>query len=160
MAQERPNRLVEWYLAAREWAPTVPQRAREWGETVRAEPALIWQTPAVRYSAWAAGVILALTLATLLPDWIAPPPPADARPESREADFHVMCSDAACGHHFMITRKKSFDSFPLECPKCEQRTGVHARQCWSDACAGRWIAPIDVERSLRCPVCGREVGRR
>ncbi len=158
MAQEKPNRMVEWYLAAKEWAPTVPERAREWAETVRAEPSLLWQTPVIRYSTYTLSIILALAAVTFLRDWIAPPPPADAQPESRVADFHVICSEGACAYHFVISRKKSFDSFPVECPKCRQRTGVHARQCWSTECAGRWVAPVDIEGSSRCPLCGRELG--
>ena len=47
MAQEKPNRLTEWYLALREHAPTLRQGFGDWLEAVRAEPVLLWQTPAV-----------------------------------------------------------------------------------------------------------------
>ena len=41
MAQEDPNKLVEWLLAFREHAPVVRRRFLDWLEVVREEPVLL-----------------------------------------------------------------------------------------------------------------------
>jgi len=157
MAQESPNRLVEWYLALREWAPTVPRRLREWRDAVRAEPALIWETLTVRYSVYGLAGLTLIMIASSLSGWIAPPAPAGVRGPSNEADFHVICNDPKCGEHFLITRKKNFDDFPVQCPKCKQQTGYAARRCTSTTCGGKWVVPVIRDGVRYCPRCNERL---
>ena len=155
MAQEKANRLVEWYLALKEWAPTVPARFHQWREAVRAEPSLIWQTLAVRYATYGLVGFALLTVVSAVPGWFVGPPPADARPLAVTADFHVVCSKLECGYHFVTNQKKGFRKFPITCLRCKQKSAVHGRRCRSDSCSGQWVAPVEIEHSLRCTQCGR-----
>lgn len=153
MAQEKPNRIVEWYLAFREWLPEGRSQAKEWAREVYQRPALIWETLALRCAILSAGGLLLLLVVKIGASKLAPPPPDDAQPVATEAYFHVLCSDPSCGHHFMIYRKKGFDDFPVECPKCRRKTGEAARQCYSATCQGRWIIASRQGERWVCPVC-------
>ena len=141
MAQEDPNRLVEWLLAIRAHAPTVRQGLTHWWEAVREEPALLWETPAVRYGAYALGGAVAIWLISLGVTMITPPLPEGAKPAATSADFHVICSDATCHTHFVIHREFGFHAFPVTCPKCKRRTGRLAVPCTGDDCTQRWVLP-------------------
>ncbi len=154
MAREDPNRLAEWLLVLREQVPVVRQRFENWLAAVREEPVLIWETTAVRYSAYATGGLLLVWLTIGLAGMLAPPPPANAKPTATTADFHVICADARCGHHFVINRKFGFRRFPVNCPTCGRKTGARARRCSSQSCRGRWVAPHQSDAALSCPVCG------
>ncbi len=141
MAQEKPNRLREWYLAFREHAPTLRQGFGDWLEAVRAEPVLLWQTPAVRYAVYSVVVVvLALSLR-----WgvsaMTPPPPTGAREVATSADFHVICAHPDCGKHFVIRRAFGFNGFPVSCPHCGQSEGLRAVSCTADDCTQRWMLP-------------------
>ncbi|MGB2984289.1 MAG: hypothetical protein WBE26_00260 [Phycisphaerae bacterium] len=153
MAQERPNRLTEWLLLTRKQVPVVRQHFENWLAAVREEPALVWQTPAVRYATYGAGGLMLVWIATWVAGGLAPPLPEDARPATR-ADFHVVCTNPECGYHFVIHRKLGFHGFPVKCPRCQQKTGTQARRCNSPTCRGRWVAPEKIEGELHCPVCG------
>lgn len=155
MAQEGPNRLAEWLLLLREQVPAVRRRFEEWLAAVREEPALIWETLAVRYATYAAGLLVLMWLTVWAVEMITPPPPASARPAATTADFHVVCTDTACAHHFAIRRKFGFHKFPVECPKCEKKTGIRARRCGSQTCQGRWVAAHKEDGNTYCSVCGR-----
>lgn len=126
MAQERPNRLTEWLLLTRKQVPVVRQHFENWLAAVREEPALVWQTPAVRYATYGAGGLMLVWIATWVAGGLAPPLPEDARPATR-ADFHVVCTNPECGYHFVIHRKLGFHGFPVKCPRCQQKTGTQAR---------------------------------
>lgn len=154
MAQESPNRLAEWLLVIREQVPVIRQRFEDWLAAVREEPVLIWETTAVRCSAYAAAGLLLVWLTIGLVGMLTPPPAANARPTATTADFHVLCADTACGHHFVVHRKFGFRGFPVSCPKCQKETGVRARRCSSQSCKGRWVAPRRADGTLSCPVCG------
>ncbi len=154
MAQERPNPLIEWLMILRKQAPILRERIGDWIEQVREEPALIWATPAVRYVAYGLGAMVIVWVATGIAGAITPPPPASARPTATTADFHVVCSDPQCGHHFVIHREFGFHRFPVQCPRCERTTGVSARRCSSPTCQGRWVAPVEDEGGPKCPICG------
>jgi len=153
MAQEKPNRFVEWYLLLLRNMPVLRRHVADWAEAVREEPVLIWQTPAIRYSVYfLCGLILVSTVG-----WVAgaltPPPPAGAQAEATEADFHVICSERFCATHFAVRRPFGFSKFPVRCPKCDRITGYAARKCGSEACNGQWVVPTRVEGVARCPVC-------
>lgn len=154
MAQESPNRLSDWYLAIRAWLPTARVRLHEWYAQVREEPRLIWETTAIRCGVYVVGAALVFWLLATIISLVTPPPPADALPPAQEAYFHVICASPSCGHHFTIYRKKSFDDFPVACPRCRKETGQLARQCFSSACRGRWVVPLDREGRAICPQCG------
>ena len=153
MAQEKPSRMVEWLLLFRTQAPVVRQHLADWWAECREEPRLIWATPAVRYATYLVGGLIAIQLVLMSVSMIAPPPPPAARPQATTADFHVVCADPDCDHHFVIHRKFGFDSFPIECPQCHGETGVQARRCNSPDCQGRWVAPVREDGGLRCPRC-------
>jgi len=158
MAQERPNRLVQWYNLAREHTPAVREQLAGWWEAVREEPRLAWETTAVRCVVYGVGGLLTVWVATTLVRSMTPPPPASARAAATTADFHVVCTQTECGHHFVIHREFGFDAFPIACPACKRETGAAARKCNSATCAGRWVAPTDSPSGRRCPHCGADLG--
>ena len=141
MAQEKPNKLLEWYLALREHAPTLREGFSKWLEAVRAEPVLVWQTPAVRYTVYVLGGLLLAWFLSTAATLVTPPPPIGAREVATSADFHVICSDPYCRKHFVIRRAFGFSSFPVRCPHCEQSTGLRALPCTDDDCTHRWVLP-------------------
>ena len=157
MAQEERNRLVEWYQVLRKQGPIARQRVEEWGKAVRAEPRLAWEVPAIRYVTYGLGGLVLLWVVLHVAHWFAPPPPVAAKPRATSADFHVVCGNEECGHHFVIHREFGFKKFPVVCPRCGQKTGMQAQRCNSSTCKGRWVAPVRVDGVRRCPHCGREL---
>jgi len=157
MAQERPNRLVEWLLLARKQAPIVKQHFLDWLDECRQEPRLIWETAAVRYTTYLiAGMILIKVVSTSVTAF-APPPPASSKPLATTADFHVLCADSACRAHFVIHRRFGFDDFPVQCPVCKKETGQAARQCLSAKCRGDWRIPSAKSEGQVCPACASKL---
>jgi len=154
MAYEDPNRLTEWLAAVREHVPTLRRSFGEWWAQIRDEPALLWETPPVRYGAYGVGGLLFVWMMTFAIEMITPPPPAGARPEATTADFHVVCTNATCKHHFVIHREFGFDDFPQRCPKCKKESGQAALRCSSKTCNGRWVAPVVKNGVKTCPICG------
>ncbi len=159
MAQEDPNRLVEWLLLVREQAPVVRERFGIWIAEVREEPRLIWESPAFRYATYGLVAVILAWGAMGVADMIAPPAPLSAGPIATTADFHVVCSRELCGQHFVIHKKFGFRKFPVVCPKCQQPSGLKARRCGSQACRGRWVAPEEIGGMLKCPRCGDAISR-
>ena len=153
MAQEDRNRLVEWYEILCKQRLVVRQVIVDWWGAAKEEPRLIWETPAVRYLTYGVcGLILVWGTAWLATS-IAPPPPPDAKAPAVSADFHVVCSDTTCSHHFVVHRKLGFRKFPVACPKCKEKTGSKAHRCNSNECRGGWVAPSDVDGVATCPLC-------
>ena len=154
MAQEEPNRFVEWFHLLRGQIPVIRQHLKDWVEAVREEPVLIWQTVAVRYAAYGLGAVVLLWGAYQVAGTFAPP--ATATPQAKTADFHVVCTNPDCRHHFVIHREFGYRKFPVECPKCHKRTGAQARRCNSATCRGRWVPLERKDDKLYCPVCGAQ----
>lgn len=154
MAQERPNRLVEWLLHARRSAPVVRQHLEDWVEACKQEPRLIWETAAVRYATYLVSGLILVKIASTTVAALAPPPPALARPAATKADFHVLCTEAGCGTHFVIHRRFGFRDFPVACPTCGKAKGYWARPCASATCRGTWVVPVEDRVGRRCPRCG------
>ncbi len=153
------NRLVEWFVLVKdEWLPVQRARLGVWHEAVREEPYLIWQTPAIRYSVYGLGSLLAIWALAWVVSLLEPAPMKDARPRAKTASFDAVCTEANCGHHFIINRKFGFRKFPVECPECRQRTGQRATRCHSSACRGGFVAPIEADGELRCRECGTVLG--
>ena len=117
MPAEKESRIAMWLEAVRAWAPTVRIRFAEWWTLVRQEPILLWHTPAIRYAAFAIGLVLALGLVTWVVGAFVPPLPPGTTEPARTAQFHVLCADPTCAHHFVIERKFRFDDFPVACPR-------------------------------------------
>ncbi len=157
MAQERPNRLAEWFTLVRKNAPLVRERFNEWVAAVREEPRLAWETPALRFGVYGICGLLLVWLASTIVGWAVPPLPPSAKPAATTADFHVVCGDPNCAHHFVIHREFGFDDFPVTCPQCKRETGISARRCNSPSCAGRWVAPKSAEQGSVCPYCGAAI---
>lgn len=158
MAQERPSRLSEWLMLLRERGPVVREQFREWLDEVREEPRLIWESPAVRYVAYAVGALVVFYVVSATARSISPPPPPQAGPRAITADFHVLCANDSCRHHFLIHRKFGFRGFPVTCPSCERKSGLRARKCNSPSCRGRWVAPTEGGNEPKCPRCGDSLG--
>ncbi len=154
MAQEDRNRLGEWLILLRKQIPILRHQFADWVETVKEEPILIWQTPAIRYTVYGLAVVVLLWGVAQVAGSLAPAPPPGAKQVATTADFHVVCSDRQCAEHFVIHRKFGFRKFPVTCPRCKKNTGRQARRCNSAICQGRWVAPARVERILQCPQCG------
>lgn len=156
MAQERPNRLAEWLLLLRQNAPVAREQLKEWVEEIRQEPRLVWELPAFRYFLYAGGGLVVTWLIVLFVGLLTPPPPPGARDPAAVADFHVVCANHSCGYHFVIQRPFGFHRFPVVCDRCKKETGMPGRRCYSEACQGRWVAPIEVGTNQQCPMCGQE----
>lgn len=154
MAQEKPNPISEWLMAARTNVPVVREHFREWLAAVREEPRLIWETTFVRYVTYFVGGLVIIWMVNFAIEMFTPPPPAGTRPQAVTADFHVICTEPTCGHHFVIHRPFGFHGFPVQCPACKKETGMSARRCTSPTCGGRWVAPIVQDGHATCPICG------
>jgi len=154
MAQEDPNRIADWINILRKQIPVARQHFVEWIESVREEPIHFWETPAVRYATYGLSFTLVVWVLVSGMNFFVPPPPPDAQPVSSTADFHVVCNDPECDHHFVIHRKFKFKNFPVDCSKCRRITGMQARKCNTSYCKGRWIAPYKTDDGLTCPTCG------
>jgi hypothetical protein len=154
MAQEERNRLAEWTVMLREQIPILRGRLAEWAAVCREHPRLIWETPAVRYATYGLGGLIVLWGVLAVAGAIAPAPPVDAGPEAAKADFHVICSNPGCAYHFVIQREFSFRKFPVQCPKCVQKTGQRAYPCYSQTCQRRWVVPAESGGVPVCPRCG------
>ena len=154
MAQERPNRLGEWVILLRRQMPVVHRHLADWVAACREEPTLIWATPAVRYSTLALIALVSVWSVVKLAEMVAPPL-SSSIPVANMGDYHVICSDPDCAHHFVVHRKLGFKKFPVECSRCRKATGAQARRCNSKSCLGRWVAPRKVDGSQRCPRCDR-----
>ena len=154
MAQEDPNRLIEWLGVLRKAAPRVKQHFEAWVDQVREEPRLIWETPAVRYVVYGVAGLIVVLVARTATEMLTPARSVSARPAATSGDFHVVCTDPTCGHHFVIHREFGFSKFPVKCPKCERERGASARRCSSSTCRGSWVAPVREDGRLACPTCG------
>lgn len=156
MAQEKPNPLTEWLHAVRAQVPILCERAGAWLRAIREEPALVWQTPAVRYAAFGLlALVVVLGIRTGI-GMITLPLPPEAGQAATSADFHVICSKPDCGQHFVIHRELGFRKFPVACTKCREVTGASARRCHSSTCRGRWVAAEKRDNITACPHCGAE----
>ena len=155
MPVQKESRLGQWIVALREGWPTVRARMDEWTVAVRQEPALIWATPAVRYTVYVLGGLVAVYLLTWGVGQFQPP---EAAPLAETADFHVLCTAPGCGHHFIINEEFGFDDFPVPCSKCGKESGRRAVRCASKTCGRRWVLPQVKDDEYRCPYCDGFLG--
>lgn len=156
MAQEKPNRLAEWIHILRTQAPIIRQRLVEWVGEMLEEPALIWQTAAVRYVVYGLGGLVLLWIVSYAPGLMSPPLPAGAKSTATTADYHVICNSNTCGRHFVIHREFGFRNFPVACIYCKNVAAKAARRCNSQTCNGRWTTPISNDGAPRCAICDRD----
>ncbi len=153
MAEENPNRLVEWLLIAREQAPVLRRQFLEWVENCKAEPYLIWETAVVRYGTYVFSALIVMWGCSFATNMLSTPLPPDAQAIASTGDFPVLCSDADCNQHFVIHRAFGFNDFPVTCPKCEQMSGYSARRCMSSTCGGQWVSPVKTDSASWCTNC-------
>jgi len=136
MPVEKDPKLGLYVDALKAWLPTVRERFTAWGQACREEPSLIWQTPAVRYTTYVVGGLLASWLLVSVVNMFAP---QNATAPARTADFHVICTNTGCGHQFVVNRKFGFDKFPVVCPRCQKATGERAIRCSGGPRDGAWV---------------------
>ena len=153
MAQEDRNRLVEWYGILCKQGIVVRHGVAAWWEAAKEEPRLIWETPVIRYGTYGVCGFVLLWGTMWFATSIAPPPSANAKPAAVTADFHVVCSNPTCGHHFVVHRKMGFRKFPIVCSKCREKTGAKAHRCNSQECGGLWVSATEVDGVATCPLC-------
>jgi hypothetical protein len=153
MAQERPNRILEWYLLAKEHLPELRRGFAEWLSLVREEPRLLWETTAFRYGVYGVSALIAIWMVTAFVGFLQPPN-TRARREATTANYYVICTNPSCGERFMVNREFGFRDFPVECPKCRKETGMAGRKCNSKACGGVWVVPVEEGDGSKCPRCG------
>ncbi|NOT00034.1 MAG: hypothetical protein HOP29_05355 [Phycisphaerales bacterium] len=153
------NRWSEFRETARERREIARHQFNEWINAAKQEPALIWQTPAVRYAVYiVASVIGILVIRTTI--GLIQPSPKEVVPRATTANFQVICTNQGCWHHFMIERKYRFTGFPVECPTCHQISGQQAMRCDSTTCRGRLVPSTVVDGRIRCVQCGGDLGKR
>lgn len=153
MAQERPSRLAGLVEMIREQWPVLRHRAAEYAVEVREDPGLLWQSAGVRYGVYIGGGLVLLWIVMAVAGALVPPAPKGVQPRATTADFHVICQNTACGHHFVIRRDFGFRKFPVVCPKCQQPMGARAYLCTSKECRARWVVPQVIEGQSYCPEC-------
>jgi hypothetical protein len=139
MPVEKESKIAAWMTALREWTGSARVQLGEWWEAIKEEPALIWQTTAVRYAAYGAGGLVALILFFWVLNLVAYPLPQGAAEPANTANFDVICTTPGCGHHFVIVRKFGFHKFPVTCPKCGNKTAYHAVRSTTGPDAGEWV---------------------
>lgn len=158
MPVDKESKFSEFMAALRqEGLPAIKVRLLAWVEACREEPRLILHSPGARIITYVVVGLLVMKLGSCLLSLRNPGGPEPA-PFARTADFHVVCTNADCNHHFVIHRKFGFDDFPITCPKCGRSTGMHAQRCVSDTCKGRWVAPVKRKNGVFCPVCDSRLG--
>jgi hypothetical protein len=145
MPVEKDPKLGLYIDAFKAWLPTLRMRLAAWFDACRAEPVLIWQTPAVRYATYLTGGLIAAWVLSSVLSWTAPP---DAPETATTADFHVVCTNPTCGHHFVINRKFGFRKFPVTCPRCQQPTGERAVRCAGGPRDGEWVRATETEKGV------------
>lgn len=158
MPVDKESKFALLIGALKEWVPTLRVHVGTWWEACRAEPILFWNTPAIRYGTYGLGGVLVVCFLSSVMGLFAPGGP-EPLPQARTADFHVICSNAACGAQFVIQRPFEFDDFPVTCRKCTQETGARAMRCFSASCKGKWVATQTVDDAYRCRTCNALLGR-
>ena len=156
-APER-NRWMEWWEITRSRKEAARIGLREWWEAVKAEPELVWQTPAVRYTTFLIGALIAVIAVRTAIDMLQPVDPALMTPLAKTANFDVICSNARCGRHFIIERKFKFRKFPVSCPYCELKTGQRALRCTSKTCRSKLVLTVRVDGQVHCADCRAPLG--
>ncbi len=160
MPAPQRNQWIEAWEAAKERQAAARDALEQWWQAVKEEPALFWQTSAVRYSAYGLAALVVVLFVRAGIGLLQPGNSATVQPRATTANFDVLCSNPSCGAHFLIERKFRFRKFPVRCGHCNQMTGQRALRCSSATCAGRLVMSIEENREFRCVSCGAVLGRR
>ncbi len=160
MPAPQRNRWLETWEAVKERKAAMRDGLRQWSEAVKAEPELIWQTPAVRYTVYGIGALITILILRTAMNMLQPVDVSRFQPRAKTAHFDVICSNPDCGRHFVIQRRFKFHKFPVTCAYCSQLAGQRALRCASDSCSGRLAMTIERDKQLHCVKCGAMVGRR
>jgi hypothetical protein len=156
-APER-NRWTEWLEIAKERRESLRYQFNEWVTACREEPVLIWETPLVRYGTYATAGVIAILCLRFATGLLVPAGAGAVAKRAETASFHVVCSNSACGKHFVIERAFSFDRFPVTCPFCQQETGQRALRCRSKICLGKMVTVVKRDGRYHCTECGQPIG--
>ena len=152
------NRWAETWEALKESASASRHGLRRWCDEARVEPTLIWQTPAVRYVAYALGGLVTFLALSSAIGMLQLPVPEHVQPRAKTAHFQVICSNPACGKYFLIERKFRFSKFPVSCAYCRELAGHRALRCSSDKCLGAMAIVVEEDGKTYCSQCGEEIG--
>ena len=144
------NRWTEWKEIILQRREAIRLSIADWWVQCREEPALVWQTPLVRYITYFSIGLVALLAVRSAAHLLEPPNAKQMSPRARTANFDVICTNPECGRHFVIKRQFSFDAFPVKCPFCKKPTGHLALRCHSPSCRGT-LQPSHLENGV--PVC-------
>lgn len=155
-----PNRdkWAEWRSLAIQFREQTRVQFNDWVYACRDEPALIWQTPLVRFITYGVGGLVAILLLKFAMTLFLPGGDIEVAPRAKTAHFDVVCTDSNCGRHFKIERKFGFDDFPVRCYFCKHETGQLAARCNSDRCSGRLSPMKETDDGFVCRVCGQRIG--
>ncbi len=142
--------------AIREGVPSTKAKFREWFDTCREEPALFWQTPAIRYITYGALGVIGMLIVSAVANSCTPN--IEVKEQATTTDHRIICTNPECGHMFVIDRPFDFDSYPVKCPKCSKNTGQPALRCNSQNCGGKWVVRTVRNDRFVCPQCGADLG--
>ncbi len=152
------DKWAEWRELSKQYKEGVRIQFNDWVYACRDDPALIWQTPMVRYITYGVGGIVAILLLRFAMGLFVPAGAGQIAPRAETAHFDVICTDSACGKYFKIERRFRFDDFPVKCLFCKQETGQLATRCTSQRCGGRMTPTIENDGATTCRVCGEPIG--
>lgn len=150
MSEDRLPSLANLPHRIRAGLANWPAGYRQWREDLRQDPALLWQTPAVRIVLWIVlGIILVSGLywaiATFTPSgtdslFVEPTP---------LATLYVACTNPDCRAHYNTKQPMDFDSWPLKCEQCGSESVYRAKLC---SVCRRWFATAPGQPT-GCPFC-------
>lgn len=142
---DEEGKVAKAVVAFKQWLPAVKPLLQERYAPVREAPRLLWTFPEVRYPAYVIGALLTVWLVRSSIRAVNPVPESQMQPLATTGDFQVLCTNEQCGEEFVINRPFKFDDFPVDCPRCHQKTGCRALRCYSKTCRGL-VVPTDIIR--------------
>lgn len=155
MSPKAPN-LGELPHQIRERLQAAPERWRAFRDRLRADPGAVLHSPALRVVALILLGLLVLLLAGWFVRGLAPPGSAGITEQATPwALLYVACTNPKCLAATAIKCARDFDSWPVKCEKCGERSVYRAQTC---AKCGQWFAAAP-GRTAACPHCARNVAK-
>jgi hypothetical protein len=91
---------------------------------------------------------------------LSPLPASQIQPFATSGDFQVMCSHKDCRHRFVVHRKLKFNDFPVQCPRCQRKSGCRALRCHSKTCHGALVPAELIRGNYVCSKCDRVIKKQ